>query len=345
MENNLKPGIYRHYQGNEYELLFVSEQTETGEPLVIYRSLADDKIWTRPLAMWSENVNISGKEEPRFAWLREAHPRYPEPVVGPIIYNDAGEVLLIKNSKWTNWSIPGGHIEWGEKMEEALRREIEEETSLQIDKIEFITAADGIKPPHFLKEKHFIFLNFFAHLAGGEPQLSNEMTEYVWVKPEKALKEFSMAPSIVDLLEEFIRRQAGANAEDNDFEGKYKRALADYQNLLKQSVKDKEEFVRFAVSDFLQDIIPVYDHLKMSLSALPENEQDSAWVKGVEYVLKQFKEILSARGVEEIKTEGRKFDHNLMEALEGQGENVLKEVMPGYVLNGRVIRAAKVIVG
>jgi len=341
---NLKPGIYRHYKGNEYELLFIATQTETGESLAVYRSLVDNKIWARPLAMWLGKVTVEGKEKPRFTWVREACPRYPEPVVGSIIYNDSGEILLIKNSQWTNWSIPGGHIKWGEKMEEALRRKIEEQTSLQIDKIKFITAADGIKLPYFLKDKHFIFLNFFAHLAGGEPQLSDKMTEYVWVKPETALKEFSVAPFVVDLLAAFIRRQSGSDS-DNDFEGKYKRALADYQNLLKRSVKEKEEFVRFAIGDFLHDIIPVYDHLKMSLSALPENEKESAWVKGVEYVLKQFKEILSARGVEEIKTKGQKFDHNLMEALEGKGDKVVQEVMPGYTLNGRVIRAAKVIVG
>ena len=341
---NLKPGIYRHYKGNEYELLFIAEQTETQEALAVYRSLIDDKIWTRPASMWLEKVMFEGQEISRFTWLREAHPRYPEPVVGPIIYNDAGEVLLIKNPKWTNWSIPGGHIEWGEKMEDTLRREIDEETSLQIDKIEFISATDGIMPPHFLKEKHFIFLNFFAHLAGGEPKLSDEMTEYVWIEPKKAMRELTLSPSIVPLLQAFLARQEPAEGNE-DFEDKYKRALADYQNLLKQSVKDKEDFVRFALGDFLQDIVPVYDHLKMSLSTLPENEQDSAWVKGVEYVLKQFKDVLSARGVEEIKTKGQKFDHNLMEALEGKGEKVVKEVMPGYTLNGRVIKAAKVIVG
>jgi len=290
-------------------------------------------------------VVVDNNKKPRFIWVKDSHPRYPEPVVGPIIYNDDGEVLLIKNPKWKNWSIPGGHIEWGEKMEEALRREIDEETSLLIDKIEFISATDGVRPEHFLKEKHFIFLNFFAHLAGGQPKLSDEMTEYLWVNPEKALKELAVAPSVTDLLKEFIIRRAEDTGKNDDFESKYKRALADYQNLLKQSVKDKEDFVRFAVSDFLQDIVPIYDHLKMSLTSLPDNEKESAWVKGVEYVLKQFKEVLSARGVEEIRTEGQKFDHNLMEALEGQGDQVIKEVMPGYTLNGRVIKAAKVIVG
>jgi molecular chaperone GrpE (heat shock protein)/8-oxo-dGTP pyrophosphatase MutT (NUDIX family) len=339
---NLQPGIYRHYKGEKYELLFLSENTENKEELVVYRSLSDNKIWSRPATMWQEEVSVDGKRRARFSWLSESHPRYPEPVVGPLIYNDAGEILLIKNNKMKGWSIPGGHIEWGEKMEETLIREIAEETSLQIDRIEFVVALDGIKPASFIKERHFIFLNFFAHLAGGEVTLSPEVSEYIWIDPHKALAELNIAESIVGMLNLFIsRRQESAK---DDFEDKYKRALADYQNLSKQVMKDKDNFAKFALSDFLQDLLPVYDHLKMSLSSLPEMEKDSAWVKGVEYVLKQFKDALAARGVEEIKTLGENFDHNLMEALDGQGDKVVKEVMPGYILNGRVIRAAKVIV-
>lgn len=129
-----------------------------------------------------------------------------------------------------------------------------------------------------------------------------------------------------------------------DYQEKYLRAIADYQNLLKQSAKEKTIFAKYAIEDFLQDIIPVYDHLKLSLQGLKDEEQNNAWVKGVQYVLNQFKTILESRGVNEIKTVGEKFDHNLMEALDGEGDIVKKEVMPGYTLNGKVIKAAKVIV-
>lgn len=130
--------------------------------------------------------------------------------------------------------------------------------------------------------------------------------------------------------------------EEDDYEARYKRALADYQNLLKNSVKEKQEFVKFALNDFLQEILPVYDHLKMSLISLPDSEKDSAWVKGVEYVLKQFKTVLNDKGVKEVETIDQKFDHNLMDAIEGEGDYVVAEIMPGYTLNGRVIRPAKV---
>lgn len=144
--------------------------------------------------------------------------------------------------------------------------------------------------------------------------------------------------------EEFRRILKEGEEEAESDSQKYLRALADYQNLLKQTAKDREEFVKYAASDFLQDILPVYDHLKMSLAGLSEEEAKSPWAIGVRHVLKQFKDILESRGVEEIKTVGEKFDHDLMEAIDGTGETVKQEIMPGYKLNGKVIRHAKVIV-
>lgn len=134
------------------------------------------------------------------------------------------------------------------------------------------------------------------------------------------------------------------NIINEDYKEQYLRALADYQNSVRQGQKEKEEFFRYVLADFLQDILPVYDNLKISVATLTEEESKSPWVEGVKYVLKQFKDILEARGVEEIKTVGETFNHETMEALEGEGELVEKEVKAGYKLNGKVISPAKVIV-
>lgn len=136
-----------------------------------------------------------------------------------------------------------------------------------------------------------------------------------------------------------------AEMEKNAADQKYLRALADYQNLLKQHAQDKSNFIKFALEGFLEEILPVYDHLKMSIATLPEEEKKNSWVTGVTYVLKQFKDTLESHGIEEIKTVGEKFDHQTMEAVEGTGEKIKTEVMAGYKLNGKLIRAAKVIVG
>lgn len=266
--------------------------------------------------------------------------RHPEVVVGALIYNDKGEILLVKNPKWGDyWVIPGGHIELNETAEEAVKREVKEETGLGLKNIEFARYLDAINPIEFHTAKHFIGLQYFAEMAGGEITKSDEMTDNIWIDPERTddLKIFSRNRDLIDIyIEKKINKES--------WEHKYKRALADYHNLLKQTTRDREEFVKYAVGDFLQDILPVYDHLKMSLAGLSEEENSNAWVQGVKHVLKQFKDILEARGIEEIKTVGEKFDHNTMDAIDGAGEKVKQEVRPGYKLNGKVIRPAKVIV-
>lgn len=69
MEGNWPgPGTYRHYKGNCYEVIGVARHSETEEPFVVYRCLyGDHSLWIRPLAMFVENVEVDGKQVPRFA--------------------------------------------------------------------------------------------------------------------------------------------------------------------------------------------------------------------------------------------------------------------------------------
>ncbi|MBQ5671908.1 MAG: DUF1653 domain-containing protein [Oscillospiraceae bacterium] len=68
----LKPGIYRHFKGNEYLLLYTAKHSETEEPMVVYRALYGDcGVWVRPLHMWTEHVERDGYSGPRFAFVRE----------------------------------------------------------------------------------------------------------------------------------------------------------------------------------------------------------------------------------------------------------------------------------
>ena len=69
----LKPGVYRHFKGNRYELLHVAKHSETLEPMVVYRALyGDGGIWVRPASMWDEHVDKDGYSGPRFAWVGES---------------------------------------------------------------------------------------------------------------------------------------------------------------------------------------------------------------------------------------------------------------------------------
>ncbi|MDD4271372.1 MAG: nucleotide exchange factor GrpE [Patescibacteria group bacterium] len=274
--------------------------------------------------------------------------KYPEPTVGPVIYNENGEILLVQLPKWGDyWVIPGGHIELGETSEQALKREIMEETGLEIDNIEFIGLQDAIDLKNFYKKKHFIFLDYCARVSGGKITKSDEMEEYIWIKPGEALKTLKIDPATIKTINFYLEHLKN---KSDSFEDKYKRALADYQNLLKQTAKEKMEFAVYANEQMLKEILPVYDNLKMALEH-HNGETTDDWLKGVEHVVKQFKDVLNKIGVEEIKVKDKKFDHNLMDALsseETEDENldgqVAKEVKAGYKLNGKVIEPAKVIV-
>lgn len=68
--NNIVPGRYRHYKGNEYEVLYVATHSETLEEMVVYRALyGDGGIWVRPAKMWNETVIRDGKAYKRFEYL------------------------------------------------------------------------------------------------------------------------------------------------------------------------------------------------------------------------------------------------------------------------------------
>lgn len=67
---DIKPGRYRHFKGNEYELLYVARHSETTEPMVVYRALyGEGGVWVRPAFMWCETVEHEGKTVPRFAFV------------------------------------------------------------------------------------------------------------------------------------------------------------------------------------------------------------------------------------------------------------------------------------
>ena len=70
MEPSVKPGRYRHFKGNEYEVLFCARHSETQEEMVVYRALYGERgLWVRPAAMWNETVERDGKASRRFAYI------------------------------------------------------------------------------------------------------------------------------------------------------------------------------------------------------------------------------------------------------------------------------------
>ena len=139
--------------------------------------------------------------------------RAPIVTVGALIFNDDAKVLMIRTHKWSDlWGIPGGKIKWGEPAEDALRREIKEETALDIADIEFVLVQDCIHSKEFYREAHFVLLNYTCRCAGASAvRLNEEAREFRWVTLEAALAMPINTPTR-NLLEAVAQKTKNAKA-------------------------------------------------------------------------------------------------------------------------------------
>src|SRR5207244_12931149 len=140
--------------------------------------------------------------------FEEAHP--PIVTVGALIFNPEEQVLMIRTHKWSNlWGIPGGKIKWGEPAIEALRREVLEETNLEVADIEFVLVQDCIHSKEFYRDAHFVLLNYTCRCVG-EPRvrLNDEAQEFRWIALDQALTMELNQPTRI-LIETVLRQKAG----------------------------------------------------------------------------------------------------------------------------------------
>lgn len=134
---------------------------------------------------------------------------FPEPTCGALIFNPEGKTLLIKSHKWKNkYVIPGGHIELGESIEVALKREIKEETGLDIYNINFICFQEFIFDDAFWKKRHFIFFDFACKTNSIKVQLDSEGQDFVWVTIQEALNlsNLPVESHTKNIIKEFIKK-------------------------------------------------------------------------------------------------------------------------------------------
>lgn len=143
---------------------------------------------------------------------------------------------------------------------------------------------------------------------------------------------------------------AEAIARRDEYLAGWKRALADYQNLVKETAKNQAEFAKYANVNLVLAILPVLDNFKIALSQITEVEKGSALVTGFSHIKKQLEDILKECGCEAIKAVGEQFNPSEHEAVEtvvdeNCADNVIvMEKKSGYKLNGRVVQVAKVVV-
>lgn len=127
----------------------------------------------------------------------------------------------------------------------------------------------------------------------------------------------------------------------------WKRAQADYQNLRRTAEQERTDTIRFANQGLLHDLIPLVDHFSLAFKAIPEKDRNSNWLKGIEHIMTNFKQVLKDYGVEIIPTVGQQFDPSKHEAVsevesdKPEGE-IVEELGAGFWMHGKVLRPAKV---
>ena len=133
------------------------------------------------------------------------YPKGIELVGGAIIENDQGQILMTKCPKWSNkWTTPGGHIESGEKILDAMVRESFEETNIKVEGVDVICWGELINSKDFHRPAHFIYFDAYCKIIGGELKLDDiELTDYKWLYPEEALK-LDLAESYDVSIQKFI---------------------------------------------------------------------------------------------------------------------------------------------
>ena len=201
------------------------------------------------------------------------------------------------------------------------------------------------------REKRFRKLNTEAEK---NEEVSSDKPEVADVN-EAPHKEESSEP-VVEATAEAAGEEAKKPAEEKkdekpaepDWKDHYARLLADFDNFKKRTARDREDIFRYAESDILKDFLPVVDNLSLALSTAADKEDP--FVKGVQLVYDTFLNALKDHGAEPFDSVGLELDTEKMDAIaqlpsdtieEGKVSNEAKR---GWMLKGKVLRAAQVVV-
>jgi molecular chaperone GrpE len=134
---------------------------------------------------------------------------------------------------------------------------------------------------------------------------------------------------------------------------KYLRLYSEFDNYRKRSLRERIELSKSAASELILTLLPVLDDFERALDVMETKEsKEQAILEGISLIYNKLKTILSLQGLERMKALGEEFDTDFHEALTNipapvpeQKGKVIEVIQNGYLLNGKVLRYAKVVVG
>lgn len=117
-------------------------------------------------------------------------------------------MLLVRSHKWRDqYGLPGGHVELGERLEEAVLREVKEETGLDVSEPYFLCFQEMIFDDDFWTKRHFILFEFVCAAESNHVILNDEAEEYLWLPPSEAL-DLNLDTYTENAIREYLRSKA-----------------------------------------------------------------------------------------------------------------------------------------
>ena len=172
-----------------------------------------------------------------------------------------------------------------------------------------------------------------------------ELEETEGESTDAAPEETEAEEELIELSElEILQKK-----HDEHYDGLL-RAKAEVENIKKRSSKEVENAYKYSIESILQEIIPIYDSLSLSCKLSSDKTTKEQLEEGNKLLLSMFKQILEKNNIKEIDPEGEVFDpdhHQAISTIEDKkkkNDDIAEVVQKGYVLNGRVIKPALVIV-
>lgn len=173
--------------------------------------------------------------------------------------------------------------------------------------------------------------------------VSEENTENASAKADNSADEMTAEPTIEEQLE-------AAKKEVEQYKDKYLRAVAEFDNYRKRTLKEKAELLLNGSEKAVCAFLPILDDFERAIA--DKTEDVNAIKEGMQIIFNKFNKTLESLGVKKIETEGKDFDvdfHEAVAMVPGMGDDkkgkVIDCVQTGYQLNDKVIRHAKVAVG